>query len=209
MRRRKYMSTKEFIDIALMQRVLMENVKLDQVTATLRKTKRTIQDLALHDSLAIPTLRTTLDNCELEIGYQENQYRVLRNLYETYERELNQTEKIRCQEYLEKNKEFFREATRFREFANSYKGYLPRNVPQLKEKVRNLLAEKGFVVDGYFEGDYATWIGVYARPKDKPTYLDPRDAEEAALQEKHSVNGFKQDFAEWFEWDIKENEIIV
>lgn len=41
----------------------------------------------------------------------------------------------------------------------------------------------GYIVYSYFEDDYAPWIGVHARPKDKPAYLDPRDAEGAALQE--------------------------
>ncbi|NSP76992.1 hypothetical protein HRE95_12080, partial [Enterococcus faecalis] len=48
---------------------------------------------------------------------------------------------------------------------------------------------------------------VYARPKDKPTYLDPANAEEVVLQEKYSVNGFKQDFSEWFEFEIKDNVV--
>ena len=67
----------------------------------------------------------------------------------------------------------------------------------------------GYIVDSYFEYDYSPWIGVHAIPKDKPAYLDPRDAEGAASQEKHNVNAFNQDFGEWFEWEIKENEIIV
>ncbi|MEX1447942.1 Phi-29-like late activator, partial [Enterococcus sp. C76] len=68
--------------------------------------------------------------------------------------------------------------------------------------------KKGYVIDGYFEGDYDTWIGVYARPEDKPTYLDPIDFEGALLQEKYSVDGFKQDFAKWFEWQIKNGRLV-
>ncbi len=52
----------------------------------------------------------------------------------------------------------------------------------MKQKVITSLNKTGYIVDSYFEGDYATWIGVYVRPKDKPTYLDPRDVEEDALQ---------------------------
>lgn len=90
----------------------------------------------------------------------------------------------------------------FKNFVEQYKYYTPPNNEGLKCKVISILNKEDYIVDGYFEGDYATWIEVYARLKDKPTYLDPRDVEEAALQEKYSVNGFKQDFSEWFEWEI-------
>ena len=45
----------------------------------------------------------------------------------------------------------------------------------LKAQVREELKEQGFIIDSSFEGDFKTWIGVYARPKDKPTYLDPQN----------------------------------
>lgn len=73
---------------------------------------------------------------------------------------------------------------------------------QLKAQAREELTRKGFIVDSSFEGDFKTWMGVYARPYDKPTYLDPSDGKEAEEQEKYSINGFKQDFSEWFEWEI-------
>lgn len=73
----------------------------------------------------------------------------------------------------------------------------------LKAQVREELKEQGFIIDSSFEGDFKTWIGVYARPKDKPTYLDPQNDKEAEEQEQYSINGFKQDFSEWFEWEIK------
>ncbi|EAF2171398.1 hypothetical protein CLJ48_09880 [Listeria monocytogenes] len=31
----------------------------------------------------------------------------------------------------------------------------------LKAQVREELKEQGFVIDGSFEGDFSTWIGVY------------------------------------------------
>ncbi|MHC5216833.1 hypothetical protein ACYSNR_09200 [Enterococcus sp. LJL128] len=78
---------------------------------------------------------------------------------------------------------------------------------RLKEEARQLLDKKGFIVDGMFEGDFIQWVGAYARPKDKPTYLDPADEAEAMLQDKYSVNGFKQDFSEWFEWKVVNGQL--
>lgn len=77
----------------------------------------------------------------------------------------------------------------------------------LKDQARKELNEHELIVDGCFEGDYETWLGVYARPKDKPTALDPMTAEEARLQDAYAVNGFKQDFSEWVEWDIVNNHL--
>ena len=77
----------------------------------------------------------------------------------------------------------------------------------LKAQVREELKEQGFIIDSSFEGDFKTWIGVYARPKDKPTYLDPQNDKEVEEQEQYSINGFKQDFSEWFEWEIKNLKI--
>ena len=28
-------------------------------------------------------------------------------------------------------------------------------------------------------------------------------------QEKYAINGMKQDFSEWFEWDIKNNNLVL
>ena len=59
-----------------------------------------------------------------------------------------------------------------------------------------MLEKKGYIVDSPFEGDFERWIGVYARPKDKPTYLDPMDGEEVGLQEVYSVDGFEGEIVE-------------
>ncbi|EHQ9018145.1 hypothetical protein KI103_003155 [Enterococcus faecalis] len=80
-------------------------------------------------------------------------------------------------------------------------------IEELKEQARTELNEWGLIIDGCFEGDFETWIGCYARPKDKPTYLDPQNDKEAEEQEQYSINGFKQDFSEWFEWEIKNLKI--
>ncbi|EKL7559213.1 hypothetical protein PSN82_002903, partial [Enterococcus faecalis] len=44
-------------------------------------------------------------------------------------------------------------------------------IEELKEQARTELNEWGLIIDGCFEGDFETWIGCYARPKDKPTAL--------------------------------------
>ena len=77
----------------------------------------------------------------------------------------------------------------------------------IKEKVREFLSEKGYVAET-FDGDFETWIAVYARPVNMPSSLDPSDWEEAALQDKYGRNGFKQDFSEYFEWKIKGAELV-
>lgn len=98
---------------------------------------------------------------------------------------------------------------RFKEFIKGYENYQPRNAKEICRQVNESLQKRGFVVDGYFEGDFATWVGVYARPIDKPTYLDALTDEDAELQEKYrDENGFKRDFAEWFEWEIVNGQII-
>ncbi len=95
----------------------------------------------------------------------------------------------------------------FVEFTETYRYFVPKNGKDIQEQVKERLLKKGYVVDSNFEGDYATWVGVYARPEDKPTYLDASTAEEAALQNKYRVDGFKRDFSEWFEWEINEGKI--
>ena len=35
------------------------------------------------------------------------------------------------------------------------------------------------------------------------------DEEEEKEQEKYAINGMKQDFVEWFEWDIKNNNLVL
>lgn len=73
---------------------------------------------------------------------------------------------------------------------------------QLKEQARKELQERGLIIEGTFEGDFETYIGCYARPINKPTALDPANEQEAQEQEKYAVNGFPQNFTEWYEWEI-------
>ena len=74
-----------------------------------------------------------------------------------------------------------------KKLAKKIRGNLKTECEELKKQARLLLEKKGYIVDSPFEGDFERWIGVYARPKDKPTYLDPTDGEEAGLQELYSV----------------------
>lgn len=82
-----------------------------------------------------------------------------------------------------------------------------KNVEQLKEQARNDLHQRGLVIEGIFEGDFETYIACYARSKDKPTALDPSNEEEAKEQAKYAVNGFPQDFSEWYEWEINNGKL--
>ena len=56
------------------------------------------------------------------------------------------------------------------------------NIDIVKEKIGNYLKRKGFLIDSPFEGDFIKWVGVYARPMNRPTYLDANDSEEAEDQ---------------------------
>lgn len=78
---------------------------------------------------------------------------------------------------------------------------------QLKEQARKELQERGLIIEGNFEGDFETYIGCYARPINKPTALDPMNEQEVQEQEKHAVNGFPQDFTEWYEWEINNGKL--
>jgi hypothetical protein len=81
----------------------------------------------------------------------------------------------------------------------------------LKKEIAKLLINKGYLKDSDFEycfkKDYS-FLGCYARPKDKPTYLDPQNNEESYLQEYYAIDGMKQDFSEWVELYRLSNGII-
>lgn len=48
---------------------------------------------------------------------------------------------------------------------------------------------------------------MYTQDQKINRYLDPQNDKEAEEQEQYSINGFKQDFSEWFEWEIKNLKI--
>ncbi|EMF0128875.1 hypothetical protein EQ856_08930 [Enterococcus hirae] len=78
---------------------------------------------------------------------------------------------------------------------------------QLKEQARKGLQERRLIIEGSFEGDFETYMGCYARPINKPTALDPMNEQEVQEQEKHAMNGFPQDFTEWYEWEINNGKL--
>ncbi len=176
--------------------------KMRKGKSDLQKTKEKIVQLDEQGELTIPFLKTTFEkllesNEELLKEISRYEY-----TYVVYEAEMTVKEKAIWEEFFSVKKLYDKEHSEFSSFKEKYKYFEPKNSEELKKQARVLLEKKGYIVDSPFEGDFERWIGVYARPKDKPTYLDPTDGEEAGLQELYSVDGFKQDFAEWFEFEI-------
>lgn len=185
--------------------------KLELVKVTSRLLEKTIENIKILDTdgdLTIPFLKKVFKNCFFEIEEREKENKRFRHLFSIYEQDINRVNIGVWDEYFNEMKLFRIRSSDFCNIHKEYKNYQPKNKSELEAKVRKLLLAKNFVPDSYFEGDYATWIGVYARPKDKPTYLDANNEEEYLLQEKYSQNGFKQDFSEWFEWEIVNDELI-
>lgn len=157
--------------------------------------------------MTIPFLKTTFE--KLSESNEELLKEISRydNTYVVYEAEMTVKEKAIWEEFFSIKKLYDKDFSEFASFKEKYKYFEPKNSEELKKQARLLLKKKGYIVDSPFEGDFERWIGVYARPKDKPTYLDPTDGEEAGLQELYSVDGFKQDFAEWFEFEVVEGKL--
>ncbi|WP_438843578.1 Phi-29-like late activator [Enterococcus sp. AZ029] len=174
----------------------------------LQKTKEKIVQLDEQGKLTIPFLKTTFE--KLSESNEELLKEILRYgyTYVVHEAEMTVKEKAIWEEFFSIKKLYDKELSEFASFKEKYKYFEPKNSEELKKQARVMLEKKGYIVDSAFEGDFEKWIGVYARPKDKPTYLDPADGEEVGLQELYSVDGFKQDFAEWFEFEIKSGGLI-
>ncbi|MUO53990.1 Phi-29-like late activator [Enterococcus faecalis] len=173
----------------------------------LQKTKEKIVQLDEQGELTIPYLKITFE--KISESNEELLKEISRYEY-TYvvdEAEMAVKEKAIWEEFFSIKKLYDKELSEFASFKEKYKYFEPKNSEELKKQARVLLEKKGYIVDSPFEGDFERWIGVYARPKDKPTYLDPTDGEEAGLQELYSVDGFKQDFAEWFEFEVVEGKL--
>ncbi|GGD05861.1 Phi-29-like late activator [Enterococcus wangshanyuanii] len=181
---------------------------LRESTDLLVKTTEEIKRLDENDTLTIPMLKKYFKECFTNIEQRDKERRNFNVLFSVYEKFIQQKDKGIWEEYFTNEIIFSKRVSDFHSLFEEYKYYSPKNKKELEAKARKLLLAKDFVPDSYFEGDYATWIGVYARPKDKPTYLDANDHEEYLLQEKYSQNGFKQDFSEWFEWEIVNNELV-
>lgn len=174
----------------------------------LKKAKEKIVQLDEQGELTIPFLKTTFEKLS------ESNEELLKEIsrygytYVVHEAEMTVKEKAIWEEFFSIKKLYDKEISEFASFKEKYKYFEPKNSEELKKQARVMLEKKGYIVDSPFEGDFERWIGVYARPKDKPTYLDATDGEEVGLQELYSVNGFKQDFAEWFEGEIVEGKLI-
>ncbi|HGW2865083.1 TPA: Phi-29-like late activator [Enterococcus faecalis] len=181
--------------------------KMKQTRNDIQKTKEKIIQLDKQGELIIPYLKTVFEkllesNEELLKEISRYSY-----AYVAYEELMTVKEKAIWEEFFSVKKIYDKELSEFSSFKEKYKYFEPKNSEELKQQARVLLEKKGYIVDSPFEGDFERWIGVYARPKDKPTYLDPTDGEEVGLQEVYSVDGFKQDFAEWFEGEIVEGKV--
>lgn len=181
--------------------------KMKQTRNDIQKTKEKIIQLDKQGELIIPYLKTVFEkllesNEELLKEISRYSY-----TYVAYEELMTVKEKAIWEEFFSVKKIYDKELSEFSSFKEKYKYFEPKNSEELKQQARVMLEKKGYIVDSPFEGDFERWIGVYARPKDKPTYLDPTDGEEVGLQEVYSVDGFKQDFAEWFEGEIVEGKV--
>ncbi|EGO6522737.1 MULTISPECIES: hypothetical protein [Enterococcus] len=181
--------------------------KMKQTRNDIQKTKEKIIQLDKQGELIIPYLKIVFEkllesNEELLKEISRYSY-----TYVAYEELMTVKEKAIWEEFFSVKKIYDKELSEFSSFKEKYKYFEPKNSEELKQQARVLLEKKGYIVDSPFEGDFERWIGVYARPKDKPTYLDPTDGEEVGLQEVYSVDGFKQDFAEWFEGEIVEGKV--
>lgn len=181
--------------------------KMKQTRNDIQKTKEKIIQLDKQGELIIPYLKTVFEkllesNEELLKEISRYSY-----TYVAYEELMTVKEKAIWEEFFSVKKIYDKELSEFSSFKEKYKYFEPKNSEELKQQARVLLEKKGYIVDSPFEGDFERWIGVYARPKDKPTYLDPTDGEEVGLQEVYSVDEFKQDFAEWFEGEIVEGKV--
>jgi hypothetical protein len=176
--------------------------------SSILRSKDFIKKLEVDGELTIPFLNNTFKKLWLGIGNLLRWRSIYERTYRIYESKMNKFEKRSWEEFFDVKKLFDKEVSELKVFEEEYKYFEPKNSEKLKKQVRQLLKEKGYIVDSSFEGDYVFWIGVYARPEDKPTYLDPVNGEEVALQEKHSIDGLKQDFAEWFEWSIVNGQLV-
>lgn len=182
--------------------------KVNETKALLMKTMVEIKELDDANTLTIPMLNKFFKQCFTEIEEQVKEYKKFENLFEVYEVYIAPADEIIWDDYFQAAHKCSSISADFQLIFEEYKHFTPKNKYEIEGEVRKKLLKKGFLVDSFFEGDYATWIGVYARPKDKPTYLDANTHEEYLLQEKYKVDGLKQDFSEWFEWRIEKGVLV-
>lgn len=181
---------------------------LEKVTKRMLKVKNEIKALDESQELNIPYLKKVVEKGGAEIDRCNEDIKRISSLSFLGEQVDDWRDTIVWFEYLQIKDKFQVVLDDFQNFLKQYRNFVPKNSEALNQKVIKYLDKKGYIVDSSFEGDYATWIGVYARPKDKPTYLDPANEKDAELQARYQRNGFKQDFAEWFDFKIdKKGEI--
>ena len=182
--------------------------KMKECRKDIRKSEEQLQSLESERKLTIPYLKATIRRLFESIDEVNKDITRYSYTYVVHESAMIKKEKLIWDDFFNVKKLYDKEVSEFREFVERYKYFEPSNSDELKKQARMLLEKKGLVVDSPFEGDFEKWIGVYARPKDKPTYLDPVDGEEVALQELYSIDGFKQDFAEWFEFELVDGRVV-
>lgn len=177
---------------------------------SMKKVMKNIQSLDDEGKLTIPYVKTSFDKCFEKREEFMKKANSLENrlMYLSDSGSFSNRYEPEIDHFLEVFDRYKICVNQFVEFTEAYRHFIPKNGKDIQEQVKDRLLKKGYLVDSNFEGDYATWVGVYARPEDKPTYLDASTAEEVLLQNEYRVNGFKRDFSEWFEWEIHEGKIL-
>lgn len=200
------MAEKEFIE-RITKEIVAVSEELVQATQVIKKEIYEVRRLDREEDLTIPILKKAFEVCSSEIEKCKKSISRNDHLFGVYKEDMTEEDLRKWENYHDVKVQFTKQHSLYITFAEEYKHFQPKNTGKIQNQVRNILSRKGFIVDSGYEGDYETWIGVYGRPEDMPTYLDATDGDEAALQERHAVGGFKQDFAQWFEWQIEEGQV--
>ncbi|MGH1892199.1 Phi-29-like late activator, partial [Enterococcus durans] len=146
-------------------------MRLDQTVIDLLKTIDRVKMLESSGELNLLFLKKNFEKYTDQIELIQKEIKRISHLYTMYGKEMQVSERVIWENYYKLEFKFQYTAKEFLSFMEEYKHFIPSNANKLKQRIREILSKKGLIVDGSFEGDYVTWIGVYARPKDKPTYL--------------------------------------
>lgn len=184
---------------------------LEKEKTRIHETVQSIKVMAEDHTLTIPFLKQMIKQHSdkiFRLNEMSKKYEITCQVY--WEQGLfTNSQKIKAEHFIYVLDNYKVVTKKFFEFVKKYEHYTPENAEEIKKQVYSILDKNGFIVDGYFEGDFLNWVGVYARPSDKPTYLDAITKEEVELQNKYrDENGFKRDYAEWFEWEIENGRVI-
>lgn len=200
------MVKREFIE-RITAAIVKVSEDLEQTTTSIRHKMIEIKRLDNGGTLTIPVLKKAIEFCSTEIESAIKEISNHDHLFTIYRDDMTDADLGKWEDYHDAKVEFTKQHYKYSSFAEEYKYFKPNNSEDIEKQVRRICQRKGCIIDGGFEGDYDTWVGVYARPEDKPTYLDAANGEEVELQEKYMVGGFKQDFSEWFEWTIEDGKV--